>query len=209
MKSKKHDFDISIFNCGINFAFCPSCLLKLSSSSGFKDEIAEDLYRDFPGQNKNDLISATRYFYVCYSLKIEDPQFENQDYFYFQIFSKIAGHLKPHEPTYGFFHKEKVSFLIQEINEMFNPLNHDKVILDSFAENIYSDAGSVISELQKWTELKLIDFNKFYFLNPEVLTFLVKIIDNEKKEKKINKKTTCKSSHEKKQIRKNKRRTIS
>lgn len=215
MNNKKEIFDISVFNSRLNFAFCPSFPLSLSKSNSSNSEIVEELYKKFSNQNKNDLISAVRYFYICYSLKIEDPQFEKQDYFYFQIFSKVAGHLKPHDPVYGFFDREKIYLLIEEINEMFHPSGHDKIILDSFAEDICSDAGSVISELQKWTDLKLLDFNKLYFLDSEVLIHLVKIIDNEKKfsacqkgKKRINKKKPA-SDNEKKQIRKKTKRGAS
>jgi hypothetical protein len=216
MNNKQEVFDISVFNTRLNFAFCPSCVLELPESNPLYSDIANELHSEFPNQNKNDLILAVRYFYICYSLKIEDPQFENQDYFYFQIFSKLAGHLKPHDPVYGFFDKEKISSMIQEINEMFGSVVHDKIILDSFAEDIYSDAGTVVSELQKWTELKLIEFNKFYFLDSEVLLRLSKIINNEKKfsacqknKKTINRKKPT-SDNEKKQNRKqNKRGTSS
>lgn len=214
MKKEQEIFDISVFNSRLNFAFCPSCCLTALKENYLHYNIADELYKKFPNQDKNDLIFAVRYFYICYSLKIEDPQFENQDYFYFQVFSKLAGHLKPHEPVYGFFDKEKVSSMIQEINEMFSPAGHNKIILDSFAEEIYSDAGTAISELQKWTELKLLEFNKLYFLDSEVLLSLVKIIDNEKKnsacqkdKKAINKKKPTLENEKKRSRKKTKRRT--
>jgi hypothetical protein len=212
MNNKKEVFDISVFNSHLNFAFCPSSALKLPESSPLFNDIANELYSEFPNQNKNDLMLAVRYFYVCYSLKIEDLQFGNQDYFYFQVFSKLAGYLKPHEAIYGFFDKEKISSMIQEINETFNPAGHEKMILDSFAEDICLDAGTAISELQKWTELKLVNFNKFYFLDSEVLLYLSKIIDNEKKfsdfqknKKRTNKKNPVSDDEKKQNRKKNKR----
>lgn len=180
MNKKEENVDLSDFNCRLNFAFCPSQPV-VASSSETQNEQVKGLILEFPNQDKNDLLSVLRYFYICYSLRVDDIQFKNQDYFYFQAFSKIAGNLKSEDPFYGFFDRDKIPYMIQEINEMFNPKNHDKVILDSFAEDVFSTANYIISELQKWTDLKLIDFNKSYFLDTEVLISLVKIIESEKK----------------------------
>lgn len=181
MNKKEEKVDLSDFNCRINFAFCPSKAVSAFKNSDFQNRQIENLIKEFPNQDKNNLTSALRCFYICYSLRIENENFKNQDYFYFQIFSKIAGHLKSENPFYGFFESEKIPLMIQEINEMFDPKNHDKVILDSFGEDIYSNTNNIIAELQKWTDLKLIDFNKSYFLDTEVLISLVKIIESEKK----------------------------
>ena len=180
MNNKKQNLDLSVFNCSLNFAFCPSIALSIKDNF-LENKKFDDLVKEFPNQDRNDLLSALRYFYICYSFKVDNAQFENQEYFYFQIFSKIAGHLNPENPIYGFFDKEKVTSMIQEINEMFDPQNHDKIILDPFGEDFLANANEMIVELQKWTELKLLDFNKDYFLNNEVLNSLAKMIENEKK----------------------------
>ena len=71
--------------------------------------------------------------------------------------------------------------MIQDINETFNPQNHDKTILDSFSDYHFLNTDDIVLELQKWTELKLIDFNNFYLADQDVLFNLIKIIENEKK----------------------------
>lgn len=216
MNKKEENVDLSDFNCRLNFAFCPSRPV-ISSNINIQNDQVQALSIEFPNQDKNDLLSALRYFYICYSLRVDDAEFKNQDYFYFQVFSKIAGHLKSEKPLYGFFDREKIPFMIQEINEMFDPKDHDKVILDSFAEDICSTANHIILELQKWTDLKLSDFNKLYFLDTSILNSLVKIIENEKiflasqkNKKRVKKAKPKKTSNEKnKPNRRTKRRASS
>lgn len=203
MNKKEENVDLSDFNCRLNFAFCPSQPV-VASSSETQNEQVKGLILEFPNQDKNDLLAVLRYFYICYSLRVDDIKFKNQDYFYFQAFSKIAGNLKSEDPFYGFFDRDKIPYMIQEINEMFNPKDHDKIILDSFAEDVHSTANYIISELQKWTDTKLTDFNKSYFLDANILLSLVRIIENEKKflasqknKKRVKKQSPKKTQNEK------------
>jgi hypothetical protein len=180
MSKKQENSAAPIFKCMLNFAFCPSSALSIKDDK-FANKQIDNMLKEFPNQDANDLKNSLRYFYICYSFKIEDVSFENKEYFYFQIFSKIAGHLNPEDPIFGFFEKEKITSMIQDINETFNPQNHDKTILDSFSDYHFLNTDDIVLELQKWTELKLIDFNNFYLADQDVLFNLIKIIENEKK----------------------------
>jgi len=148
--------------CLINFAFCPNSLLV--AKEDIMENLASSLKNDDVGNLLTDkdyraISDATRFFYICYSLKFGGPQ----DYFYFQTFSKVAdSEVVYSNPLYGFYKKEDIIKLVSVIDDYFYPSPHDKQIFDNVTIDSPAPASSIINLMTAWTGTKLLQFSNFY-----------------------------------------------
>lgn len=148
--------------CLINFAFCPNSAL-MAQEHELK-ELTELIKLNSPvkGREHDDykiISEATRFFYICYSLKFGGTH----DYFYFQTFSKIGESEMVHSnPLYGFYKKEDILKLVVAIDEYFSPNPHDKQIFDNVTISVPASASFIINLMTTWTTSKLMQFANFY-----------------------------------------------
>ena len=187
--TKKTEVNLSEFTSSLNFAFCPSTALIGSQKLIKKNKEIKSLINGYPNQSVDDLSNAFRYFYICYSMKVEGVGQENSDYFYFQLYSQMGSLQKSEAPIYGFFENEKILSMIEEIDEMFDPRIHNKKIIDSYVDELISDTDSILTTIKKWTDNKLLEFDNYYFQDKNVIDSLRKIIENDEKSKISSKKT--------------------
>lgn len=193
-KSKKtQEVKLSEFNSELNFAFCPDMALVGSMKLFERNKDIKSFVENFPYQDINNLRESYRYFYICYSLKVHGLSPENKDYFYFQLYSQIGNSQNSEEPMYGFFEKEKIVSIIEEINEMFDPPTHHKKILDTYVDEFSLNADLILSDIQKWTDEKLSEFSNSYFRDQSVVNSLYNIVkadeENQNFQKNIKKNT--------------------
>lgn len=193
--TEKTEVKLSEFMSSLNFAFCPSAALIGSQKLIKKNKEIKSLIKDYPNQSADDLSNAFRYFYICYSMKVEEVGQKNNDYFYFQLYSQMGSLQKSEPPIYGFFENEKILSMIQEIDDMFEPKKHDRKIIDSYVEELISDTDSILKSIKKWTDNKLLEFDNYYFQDKKVVDSLRKIIKNEEKSKTSFKKTNKKNEN--------------
>lgn len=148
--------------CLINFAFCPNSAL--TAKEDIVENLALSLKKDDIGnllteKDYKALSDATRFFYICYSLKFGGPQ----DYFYFQTFSKLAdSEVVYSNPLYGFYKKEDIIKLVSVIDDYFYPNPHDKQIFDNVTVSSPASASSIINLMTAWTATKILQFSSFY-----------------------------------------------
>jgi len=170
--------DISKINAALNFAYCPSAALKINTNYMQNSQEFIDLSKGLDKESVFYMSNAMRYFYICYSLKLEgvNPDFEKSNYFYFQLFSQIGDQQAASQPVYGFFEDEKIFDLIKDIDSLFEPEKYNKQIFDSFQEEIFANASELIKLMQEWTDLKLSVFNNLYFKDANAVENLYKLI---------------------------------
>jgi hypothetical protein len=191
-KTLQDNYNLKQFPASINFAFCPSKALIASSNLTTEIKEVESIINEYPVLNTGDILNSFRYFYICYSIKVENTDQENKDYFYFQLFSQIGNQQAATSPVYGFYTNDQIISMIKDIDAMFSPERHERQIFESYTEELYGSADQIINLMQEWTSLKLLQFNNLYFQDENAVMTLYKLIEEsnafeklkEKKQKK-------------------------
>lgn len=206
-KISQKNQNLNQFSASINFAFCPMRALVASRNLMMENDEIKTTVKDFPEIDAESLLNSFRYFYICYSIKVEDIEQENKDYFYFQLFSQIGEEQAATSPIYGFYSHDEILSMIKDIDAMFNPEWHERQIFESYTEDLNGSADQLIKLMQEWTSLKLLQFNDFYFQDEKAVFSLYKLIEDAKKlekktevgkiKTKVKKSTTKKSSTKK------------
>ena len=174
---KKSKYDLSNFDAVLNFAYCPSKALTIEKSLMHNSQEFKELSGSLDDKSTEYMSSAMKYFYICYSITIENINLEDNNYFYFQLFSQIGDQQAAASPVYGFYNDEKVLESIKDIDSMFYPDQYDKQIFDTFQDELFGKADEIIKLMQEWTELKLLSFNNLYFKDESAIDNLRKLID--------------------------------
>lgn len=177
-----NEINISNISANLNFAYCPSSALIINSNYIQNSEEFIDLSKNLDKESISYMSNAMRYFYICYSLKLENinSELDESNYFYFQLFSQIGDQQSASQPVYGFFEDEKILELIKDIDYLFEPEKYDKQIFDTFHVEIAASASELIKLMQQWTNLKLLTFNNLYFKDFEAVENLHKLIQRGK-----------------------------
>lgn len=201
-KIKKNDFDLSKFDATLNFAYCPSEALTLTPELKHSTEEFKQLSKDLDERCTKYLAAAMKYFYVCYCIKIENFNNEENHYLYFQLFSQVGDQQSAALPIYGFYSYESILSIIKDIDSMFLGENYNKQVFDTFQNELYGTADQIIKLMQDWTSLKLLSFNEMYFKNQSAVESLSYLIKYGKKilNKSSDKKTTKKRIAPKKKV---------
>jgi hypothetical protein len=135
-------------------------------------------------------------------MTIENLNLEDNNYFYFQLFSQIGDQQTGATPVYGFYSDKKILESIKDIDSMFAPEKYDKQIFDTFQNELYGKADEIINLMQQWTLLKLQNFNDSYFRDEVAIKNLYQLINSKieinKNPKKSTKTTKSKSNFTKK-----------
>jgi hypothetical protein len=195
-KKIENNFDLSKFNAELNFAYCPSEALTLTPELKHSTEEFKELSKDLDARCIKYLAAAMKYFYVCYCIKIENLNNEENHYLYFQLFSQVGDQQSAALPIYGFYSYESILSIIKDIDSMFVGENYNKQLFDTFQNEFCGTADQIIKSMQDWTSLKLLSFNDMYFKNQsavESLSYLIKYgnkILNKPSDKKETKKKT-------------------
>jgi hypothetical protein len=190
-KTKKDQFDLSSFEATLNFAYCPFNSLIINPSFIRNSSEFADLSKGLDKKSILYMTNAMRYFYICYSIKLENhPSFKESNYFYFQLFSQIGDQQAASQPVYGFYSDEKILDLIKDIDSMFNPDQYDKCIFDTFQGDMMGKANEIIKLMEEWTKAKLIAFNTSYFSDNKAIENLYLLIKRgrQAESRKLNKK---------------------
>lgn len=184
------------FGASLNFAFCPVSALKSSKASResmMQTEEISLMIMELPESGIDILMDSFRYFYICYSIKVEDIEEENKDYFYFQLFSQIGDQQTAIDPVYGFYTEEQILSMIKDINGMFDPEIHERQIFESYVQEMNGSADDILKLMQDWTQLKILQFNDLYFQDEEAVSSLYALLEEA---------NSCEKSHKKRAIRK-------
>ena len=185
-KKQNSEFDLSKFDAVLNFAYCPSIALTIEQPTINNTQEFKELSDSLDDKSTHYMSLAMKYFYICYSITIENINLEDNNYFYFQLFSQIGDQQTAADPIYGFYNDEKILESIKDIDSMFYPDQYDKQIFDTFQDELFGKADEIIKLMQQWTELKLLSFNNLYFKDKSVVDNLYKLIDyNLKKNAKV------------------------
>jgi hypothetical protein len=173
--------------------------LTLTPELKHSTEEFKELSKDLDARCTKYLAAAMKYFYVCYCIKIENFNNEENHYLYFQLFSQVGDQQSAALPIYGFYSYESILSIIKDIDSMFLGENYNKQVFDTFQNELYGTADQIIKLMQDWTSLKLLSFNDMYFKNQsavESLSYLIKygkkILNKTSDKKIIKKKTTLK-----------------
>ena len=178
----KINFEETVAN--LNFAFCPTFPLKVDNKIKKESGFFNSAFSKKEKQNSE--IDTSRYFYICYSFKIDGM---DQDYFFFQSFSISQFKFFNSEPLFGFFSKEHILLLISQIDEIFSPKEHQKQIYDSYINEYSSSADYLLAVMAEWTKIKLQHFEYLYLSSEEIQEEIEKLT---KQIKEIESKSTVK-----------------
>jgi len=190
LNNENNNPDLNQFSASLNFAFCPSKALSPSYSLLQSNEEINSIIKECASKTQIEkILKCFRYFYICYCLKLEDLNQENKNYFYFQLFSQIGDQQSPTTPVYGFYNNEEILSMIRDIDNMFNPENHDKQIFESYVQNLNGNASDLLKLMQDWTSLKLLQFTELYFQDHDAIQNLRELLVQEEESKKNTKKT--------------------
>ena len=174
--------NLSDFEASLNFAYCSSIPLSLNPEYILKEdqEIFHDFSKNLDKDSKELLFKSIKYFYICYSLQINEIiNEEKNNYFYFQTFSQIGTKQAGSNPIYGFYTQEKILEKIKDVSSIFVPEGHNKHIIDTIQNDLNGEASELIKMLQEWTSVKLLDFNNLYFQDKDTMENLYKLISYE------------------------------
>ena len=174
---KKSKYDLSNFDAELNFAYCPSKALTIQESLLTNTEEFKDLASSLDDESTIYMSMAMKYFYICYSITVENLNLEDNNYFFFQLFSQIGDQQTAANPIYGFYNDEKILESIKDIDSMFIPEEYDKQIFDTFQNELFGKADEIINLMQQWTSLKLKSFNDLYFKDEIAVDNLYKLIN--------------------------------
>jgi hypothetical protein len=195
-EKKSIDYDqpsLKNFSASLVFGFCPTKALMASDELTLNSEEIKLLVKECPRNKIKNILGAFRYFYICYCLKIEELEQDNKNYFYLQTFSQISDQQTPAAPIYGFYNNEEIMSIIKDVDNLFNPDEHEKQVFESYLQELEGDASQLIELMQNWTSLKLLQFNDLYFQDGAAVGNLYELLeqkDETKKPKKKIKKTT-------------------
>lgn len=173
----------------LNFAFCPVSILKN------KDDSFDFLEKNFilsPNKsfiNKRN-IKNVGFFYICYSIALDQTHEDNgdsKDYFYFQVFAQHGLKQAAGLPIFGLFSSEEIVSLIKEIDTTFEPEFHDKQIFGDYQDAV-GTCSLILKLMQNWTTIKLMDFKNLYLQQSSAL----KVKKQKNKKTAVPKKTTKK-----------------
>jgi len=193
-KTPKSKHDLNQFSGSLNFAFCPMKALIAAKKLTMETDEVQSIIKDYPTVDTDNLLNAFRYFYICYSIKIDNIEQENKDYFYFQLFSQMGEEQVATSPIYGFYNHDQIISMIKDIDAMFDPERHERQIFESYTENLSGESGELIKLMQEWTSLKLLQFNDLYFQDEGAVYSLYKLMEDAKKsEIKTKSKTAAKN----------------
>jgi hypothetical protein len=162
---------------GLNFAFCPSAPIKAENLNILDYPDMKSFLDIFPEEVKEKLIPCLRYFYVCYSINIENIKQENTDYFYFQLFFQLGSQQKPMTPFYGFYKEEEILLMIKEIDGKFGEKMIEKNVFEMYNDEIKGSVDEIAELMQAWTDLKLLEFSKLYALDIETITCMTEFLN--------------------------------
>jgi len=174
----KSEYDLSNFDAVLNFAYCPSIALNIDHSLMINSNEFKQLSESLDDESTRYMSKAMKYFYICYSITIENTQLLHNNYFYFQLFSQIGDQQNAADPIYGFYNDEKILESIKDIDSMFYPEKYDKQIFDTFQSDLCASADQIIKLMQDWTTLKLKSFNDLYFKDKKTVENLYRLIEH-------------------------------
>jgi hypothetical protein len=171
-KDLDNEMNFDELPANLNFAFCPTFLLKANNKT--KEE--SGIFNSVESKSKivDSLMDIARYFYICYSFRFDESK---QDYFFFQSFSAVGSQISSSEPVFGFFTKEEILTLISKIDETFLPRKHEKQIYDSYINEYSSSADYLLTIMAEWTKIKLQHFEYLYSTSEEVQQEMEKLIN--------------------------------
>jgi hypothetical protein len=147
-----------------NFAFCPnqplSCGKNLASSLIEEIKNGKNL-KNITNEECNKIVSASNFFYICYSFKINEENYNGLEYFFFQTFYRVGrSDLIYSKPVFGFFSRQEIIDFINSISDLFAPSNHDKQIFDAVEVGFESTSELILKLMTTWTILKINEFDK-------------------------------------------------
>ncbi len=175
---KNNNLKLSDFVGELNFAFCPTSALIASDEFISKNKDVLSIFEEYDIEKIKNIKNAFRYFYICYSISVENINQENKDYFYFQLFLQIGDQQSEMPPIYGFFSYDEIMSFIRDIDAMFVPSIHEKQIFESYTDEIIGTSDIILSLMQDWTTLKLLEFKDLYFRDEDAVFNLYKTLEN-------------------------------